>query len=252
MTDTRFKDIQKSALHLTPGQTPPIAPGKSAVYEKLDGLWCGDNPEKGLFQKNRFVHPVVGFTMDFPPDWKNQNTAQYVISAHPKKEAMLLLAVANKTSDPEEAGQDFIRQMRAKARIEPVTMTKTSSGEFPAYVVSYLDRSGGKPVFLYFAWVTMAGTTYELTGLAPEKYKDTLKTAALSLRPLTDTERKAINGNRLRMVAARDGERLEGLGTRTGNAWTPSYTALVNGLSDDTVLTAEQPIKIAHPEPCRP
>ena len=70
-----------------------------------------------------------------------------------------------------------------------------------------------------------------MIGLAPEKHREALRNAALSLRPLTEVERGAVTGKRLRIVAARQGERLENLAARSGNAWSPAYTALVNGLN---------------------
>jgi predicted Zn-dependent protease len=171
-----------------------------------------------------------------------------VITAHPKQEAVLLLGVAGAALDPEAAGQKMIERMRTKARVEPVSTRKASVGEFPAFVVSYLDRSGRAPAYLHFAWVAMAGRTYQLIGLAPEKHREELRNAALSLRPLTDVERSAVTGKRLRIVAARQGERLESLAARSGNVWSPAYTALVNGLKVDADLAEGQPVKIAREE----
>ena len=98
----------------------------------------------------------------------------------------------------------------------------------------------------------MGGKTYQLIGLSPETHREALKNAALSLRPLTEVERRAVTGKRLRIVAARPGERLENLSARTGNAWSPAYTALVNGLKVDADLREGQLVKIARTEPARP
>ena len=98
----------------------------------------------------------------------------------------------------------------------------------------------------------MAGRTYQLIGLAPEKHREALRNAALSLRPLTDVERGAVTGKRLRIVAARPGERLENLGARSGNVWSPAYTAMVNGLNVEADLREGQLVKIARVEPLRP
>jgi predicted Zn-dependent protease len=65
---------------------------------------------------------------------------------------------------------------------------------------------------------------------------------------LTDAERSTVTGKRLRMAAARQGERLENLGARTGNAWTPALTALVNDLNPDAPLNDGQLIKIVREE----
>jgi predicted Zn-dependent protease len=161
-------------------------------------------------------------------------------------------AVVGAASDPETAGAKFIERMRTRARVEPVSTRKGPLGEFPAFVVTYLDRSGRAPAYLHFAWVAMGGKTYQLIGLAPEMHRETLKNAALSLRPLTDVERSTVTGKRLRIVAARQGERLENLSARTGNSWSPAYTALANALDVEAALREGQLIKIARTEPTRP
>jgi hypothetical protein len=45
---------------------------------------------------------------------------------------------------------------------------------------------------------------------------------------------------------------LENLAARTGNAWSPAYTALVNGLSVEVDLQEGQLVKIARVEPLHP
>jgi predicted Zn-dependent protease len=248
LTETRLKDIRSKAAGLTPAKQSPLAPDTAALFAKLDGIWWGENPEAGVFRKNQFLQPAIGFTITFPEGWKHQNTPQFVISAHPKQEAVLLLGIAGAASDPEAAGQKLIEQMRAKARIEPASSRKGTIGEFPAFVVSYLDRSGRSPTYLHFAWVAMGDQTYQLIGLAPEKHREALKNAAFSLRPLTEVERGAVTGKRLRIVAAQQGERLENLAARSGNVWSPAYTALVNGLDTEAALNKGSLVKIAREE----
>lgn len=252
MTETRLKDIRARAGAHPAAAIPRVAPDTAALFAKLDGLWWGENPEAGVLQKDQFSQPDIGFTITFPAGWKHQNSPQYVISAHPKQEAMLLLGMAGKAADPEVTGGKFVEQMRSKAKLDPVSTRKATIGEFPVFAATYLDRSGRSATYLHFAWVAMGEHTYQLIGLAPEKHRETLRNAALTLRPLTDTERRAITGKRLRIVPARSGERLEDLAARTGNVWAPAYTALVNGLKNDVVLSNGQLVKIARVEAARP
>jgi len=249
MTETRMKDIRSRAAALTPATKPAIAPDAASLFARLDGLWWGENPEAGIFRKNQFLQPSIGFTITFPEGWKHQNTPQYVIAAHPKQEAILLLGIAEAASEPEAAGEKLIERMRTKARVEPNSTRKGPLGEFPAFVVTYLDRSGRAPTYLHFAWVAMGGKTYQLIGLSPETHREALRNAALTLRPLTDVERGTVTGKRLRIVAAREGERLENLSARTGNAWSPAYTAIANGLDVEKILHEGQLIKIVRTEP---
>jgi predicted Zn-dependent protease len=249
MTKDRMQDIKHRASGLAPAAIPPIA---QALFAKLDGLWWGENPEGGVFHQNQFLHPISGITITFPAGWKHRNTPQYVISVHPQQEAMLLLGIVGPASDPQAIGEKFIAKMRREAGIEPISARKTAVGEFPAFVVTYLDRSGQKPAYLHFAWASMAGQTFQLIGLAPERHRETLRNAALSLRLLTEAECNSVTGKRLRIVAARQSEHLEDLTARAGNAWSPAYTALVNGLDPEVVLNEGQLVKIARLEPMRP
>jgi predicted Zn-dependent protease len=248
MTESRLKDIHSRSAALTPATTPRVAPDAASLFPKLDGMWWGENAEQGVFRKNQFLQPAIGFTITFPEGWKNQNTPQYVISVHPRQEAIALLGIAGAASDPEVTGQKFVQQMRTKARLEPISTRKTSIGNFPAFVATYLDRSGRAATYLHFGWVAMGDKTYQLIGLAPEPHRETLRHAALTLRPLTDLERSAVTGKRLRIVAARPGERLETLGARSGNVWSLTYTALANGLNAETPLDEGRLVKIAREE----
>jgi predicted Zn-dependent protease len=248
MTDTRLDDIRRRATELKPAAKPPLAPDTAALLAKIDGLWWGDSPESGVFRQDQFLQPAIGFTLTFPAGWSHQNTPQYVISTHPKKDAMLLLGVADEVADPRALGQRFIERMRTKARVEPVSTREAAIGEYPAFVVTYADGSGREPVHLHFAWVTMAGRSYQLSGLAAERHRETLRNAALTLRPLTSVGRDAVTGRRIRIVAAQAGERLETLSARSGNVWTLSYTALVNRLDPETPLSPGRLVKIAREE----
>jgi predicted Zn-dependent protease len=252
MTETRLEDIRRGAASLKPTTAPPVAGDVASVFARLDGLWSGENPEAGVFREDQFLQPVIGFTITFPKGWKHRNTPQYIISAHPNQEAILLLGIAGPASDPAIRGQKFVEQMRSKAHIEPVSTGSTSLGEFPAFVATYIDRSGRAPTYLHFAWVALAGKTYQLIGLAPEKHRETLKNAALTLRPLTEAERASVMGKRLRIVAARQGEHLDNLSARSGNVWSPAYTALINGLAGEASLKDGQLVKIARVESIRP
>jgi predicted Zn-dependent protease len=80
-------------------------------------MWWGENLDAGVFRKNQFLPPSIGFIVTFHEGWKHQNTPQYVISAHPKKEAILLLGIVGPASDPEAAGAKLIERMRTKARV---------------------------------------------------------------------------------------------------------------------------------------
>lgn len=249
MTPSRLKDIQRHSKPLSPAAKAPVAEDTAALFAKVEGIWCGKNPEAGVFHDDEFLHPVIGFTITLPAGWKHRNTPDYVIGAHPNEEAMLALGLAGPAAEPESIGREFIEHMRTRARIDPVSARTTTLGTFPAFLATYLDSSSRTPVYLHFLWVNMAEKTYQLIGFAPAQYRETLKAAVLTLRPMTPPERDTVTGKRLRIVAAHGGERLEDLAARSGNVWPPVYTALANGLNVQAKLSEGQLVKIARVEP---
>ena len=100
-----------------------------------------------------------------------------------------------------------------------------------------------------FLWVAYRKVVYRFIGLAPEKYRENLRSSALSFRPITAKEKSSITERRLRVVAARESESLELLSQRTGNVWPLKATAVVNGIDKDRPLKKGQLIKIAVPKP---
>ena len=58
-----------------------------------------------------------------------------------------------------------------------------------------------------------------------------------------------MTGKRLRIVAARRDDRLEDLAARSGNVWSPAYTALANGLDVEPTMSEGQLVKITRLEP---
>lgn len=42
-------------------------------YSRSQERW-GENPDEGVFRKNQFLQPTIGFTLTFPEGWKHQNT----------------------------------------------------------------------------------------------------------------------------------------------------------------------------------
>ena len=105
---------------------------------------------------------------------------------------------------------------------------------------------------LHYLWARMGDVTYRLAGAGADHYRPLLRDTALSMRPLEEKDWESIAALRLRVVESRDGESLAELGKRTGNRWTPEYTALINGLTVEGKLEAGTLVKIARREQYRP
>jgi predicted Zn-dependent protease len=83
--------------------------GRDEFLAMVSGMKFGDDPRQGYFQGDAFLHPEMAFRVDFPAGWQKANTAQAVLAASPKKDAIIQLSAAGKDS-PEEATKKFFSQ----------------------------------------------------------------------------------------------------------------------------------------------
>ena len=103
-------------------------------------------------------------------------------------------------------------------------------------------------------WIAYKDRVYRLTAVTMgtgKNYLGRAQNTARSFRPLTREECASIQQSYLRLVTARGGENLSELGERSGNAWTPVYTGVINDLRPGAGLEEGRLVKIAVPEPYR-
>ena len=215
----------------------------------MDGLLVGANPEEGVFKDRTFLHPVLDLSIQFPAGWQTINTRQAVLAVSEKKDAAIALGIEGKGSDPQQAAAVYRDALKKKYGVDPSREEKVTIGNIPAHLLTYTDSSGREPTHLCFLWIAYRELIYRFVGLAPESYRETLRAAALSFRPMTEKEKASITETRLRVVSAHPGETLENLSNRTGNQWDGKTTSVMNGLKGDQPLKKGQLVKIAVRQP---
>ena len=114
------------------------------------------------------------------------------------------------------------------------------------------ESRGNERSYLHYLWARVQGVTYQVVAAGSDRYREALREMVLSLRPLAEGDWGSIAGLRVRVVEARDGETFGQLGERTGNRWTPEYTALVNNLPPGQPLRPGTLIKMVRRETYRP
>jgi len=248
-TPDRVSRVTRDAQKIEWSRRPGVVRDSAEFLRKLDGLLIGTNPAEGVFQGRKFLHPVLDFSMVFPEGWIAMNTRQAVVAVTPKKDAMLILGVQGEGTDPGQAAAALVQALHKEFRVKPTRSEPVQIGKLPGHLVTYSDTSGEEPMCLCFLWVVYRGLIYQFIGLAPERYRPTLREAALSFGALTSDERASIKETRLRIVSARANETLDQLSKRTPNVWDGKTTSVVNGISPDQPLREGQLIKIAVLQP---
>ena len=252
-TEDRVENITAEAQAVQWSPQPRIAPDRREFLNRLDGLWYDVNPAQGLFRGDTFYHPDMGFTLTFPSGWKTLNTPSYVGAYADEQQAVAFVAIAG-PEDPATYGARFVERLREEHGVTPLESRAAESDEWAGYYVTFEEGAsrGGERSYLHYLWARMGEVTYQLVGAGANRYRPVLRDTALSMRPLAEDDWESITALRLHVAEAREDESIAQLGERTGNQWTPEYTALINGLAVDSPLEAGTLVKIARREQYRP
>jgi predicted Zn-dependent protease len=230
----------------------PIAATRADFLARLEGLLLGGDPAEGIFRDDVFLHPDLDFRLRLPSDWTAQNTRAAVRSIAPQGAALIELTGAGSGDDPRTAAERDLAAQGLSATDAGATRIHGLQAFRARTLVSTQQGSLG----LDLTWIAHRGAIYRVQGAAPEasfaQYSELFGRTAGSFRPLTPEEVRSITERRLHVTAAREGEDLTQLSSRTGNAWSPGETAVMNGLPEGVRLRAGQPVKVARDRPYRP
>ena len=119
--------------------------------------------------------------------------------------------------------------------------------------VRYTMSGGGmRSISARITFFPFADSTWRIVGVSPSaaanRYLPQILLSTRSFGPISQAHLAKIRVDRLHVVLARSGEDLQTLGQRTGNAWAPSVTGLINGLLGNEVFKGGELMKILRSE----
>ncbi len=244
-TPKRLAYINKESKKVDVSEDAPISKSNREFLEKLDGLVFGQNPKQGVFQDNKFLHPELNITLNFPKNWTYINNPTAVGAIDSTKSAVIYLSGERKYGSA-KAAADSIAYSYQKAKGSPVDEHKqvTING-LNGQLISIVDRSGSEPLPISLIWLELDGQILRIVFAGLNKFTDPLNKSAYSIRNITEAEKSSIQFKSVRIVDAQANESIEALSKRTSNLWNTELTAIINGMESGTILEKGQPIKIA-------
>jgi predicted Zn-dependent protease len=253
LTAERVTATQERARGLAFSEAAGEAGGPEGFLRRLEGLLVGEDPREGVFEGDVFVHPALDFRVAFPRGWRTQNGRAAVAAQAPGQDALVTLEAQGPSEDPRAAARRFAE--RNGLALQQGDRAKL--GGLDAYrALATAQSSSSGPLGLDLVWIAHPRATLRLTGVAAASryaaYAPVFEDVARSFRRLSEAEREGVTELRLAVVQARAGETLDALGARTGNAWTPTETAVANALEEGQGLRAGATIKIARRVPFAP
>jgi predicted Zn-dependent protease len=214
--DTRLREVVASAG--TAGAGAKLPDGRDAYLKRIDGLPLGASREQGVVRGSRFYHGTLGITLAFPSGWVVQNLPTKVVGHTPQKDAVLQVSAAA----PPQGVQP--RELLAKtlagvplAAAEPIEVNGLRGYTAVARDVAlpWGNRGPARYAVVYYnglAYLFMGATRLNAAMDATDPlFLSSIKT----FRRLRENEFKFAEPNRIRLVRAGPGTRIETLAARS-------------------------------------
>ena len=232
---------------------PALGDVRAALMRRIDGLAVGQRPETGVFQGDRFLHPVLGFTVRFPGGWRTLNTNQAVGAAQPLGEAVVFLTADAPPGDVARVAEEWVAKQQESMRFDVKASKPVKVGGFDAWRVDANASGSGGIVRAQLTFIPFRDATWRITGAAPAqvagRHEGVMLATARSFRELGAEERSSIEVTRLRVETARAGEGIAELSKRSRNVWSANDTAVMNGVFADHRFAGGESVKVARVEP---
>ncbi len=105
--DQRLHDIEQVARQTANGAAAPDADGRERYLKAIGGIPFGESREEGLTRDQQFFHPLLGFALTAPPDWRLRNGSEALAIVERSGEAAAIMRLV-----PAEAGQNHEEILR--------------------------------------------------------------------------------------------------------------------------------------------
>jgi len=241
-TPKRIERIQENGKKLDWKKTEEIT---NDIAKEFNGILVGYSPETGIINSNHFSHPSLNFKIDFPKDWKLENTNEAVGAYTEDKNGIIAITIAKKQTSPKEAADKYLSGLSASKKALITSSDTANLNGLTAYIITLKKYKGKDTATAQLAWVQLDSTLISISGLATSKYNSIIEKSLKSIAPLSDTDRKNLTYKTLKVVPATASENIKELSDRSNNTLTIEVTEIINAVKSDQKLTEGKSIKIA-------
>ena len=235
--------VQKTAQPTMASATTDDA----GFLRRLDGMVFGDSPNEGITRNNTFMHPVLRFSIAFPPQWDVRNSKQQVVAKAPQQEDYLILQLVPNASGSIE---QVARATMAGAGFRQLNGERAQVNGLDAYVGTYQGQMEGLGnVGALAAHIVHNRSVYLLAGLAPaNEFRGVQQQFAQSIRTfreLSAQEAANIRPNRVDLYTVRPGDTWQGLSEQfSRGSIKPSTLAIMNNYEPGQQPRAGDRVKV--------
>jgi predicted Zn-dependent protease len=245
--DTRLKEVVTSARRAG-ADGEPRPEGRDAYLQRIGGLPLGPSREQGVVRGSRFYHATLGITLAFPTGWNVQNLPSKVVAASPQKDAFLQVTAA--PPPPNVQPRELLaRSLSGVTLAEGQALTSNGLDGYTAVGrevgLPWGNRGPVRSAVVYFnglAYLFNGGTRLSSAFGATDPL---LLSSIKTFRRLRDNELHLAEPNRIRLVKAAPGTRIEALAkTSPIEKYPAERLRLLNDLYPDREPTPGEWLKV--------
>lgn len=220
--------------------------GRQIYLNKIKGILYGDDPEQGLINGRTFVHPILRFRFEAPPDFQLLNGASQVLAKGPDGAALIFDLDQRKDG---RSARDYIQQVWAKdAKLEGLeaiqvngyrsaTATSTATISNQQYDVRLVAIEFDPKLMYRFSFLTPP----QATG----KFDEAFRRTTYSFRSISQSEANSVRPKRLETYRVRRGETATSISRRMPPEKYPLERFLIlNGRYPDDPLREGEVVKV--------
>lgn len=211
---------------------------------RLNGLLIGNNPDKGVFVGDDFLHPLLGFSMQFPSEWQKVNLPNVVAAGNESQTGMIALTRVSADYNAEQMSQQFSSYMQQHFDYKVDISQYENEWGSDTYHAQIRDSKGGKPVYLDQYWLDVEDATYQLMSVTSADTVVLASESAFSFKPISQQQRDAIYQRELKVVTVQKGEDVAKLLERSNSPMRNRGVEILNGLESANDLSEGDALKV--------
>jgi predicted Zn-dependent protease len=224
---------------------PGSVTNRDTFMQRIDGLLYGDDPEQGIIEGSRFIHPDLRLTFTAPQGFYMVNSTTAVSINGQSGQAQLTLRPYNGDLNT------YIRQQFAELGGENTTLTpsnieRTTVNGIPAAFGQARVNNGQQQVDVtVFAYEFANDRAYHFAAITPAGRANTFGGMFQSMRRISQSEADQVIPRRLDVVTVQRGDTVASLARRM--AYTDAQEQrfrVLNALGSNDSLQAGQRVKI--------
>ncbi|HYU34903.1 MAG TPA: M48 family metalloprotease [Thermoanaerobaculia bacterium] len=215
--------------------------GRESYLRSVDNVVFGQNPREGYFRGNTFIHPELGFQIQFPQGWKTSNQKQTVGAISPREDAVVVVTLSD-SSSPQQAAQQFFSQ-------QGIVQGQSLQGSgMPAVTRTFgVQRGQSGDLEGVATFVEHGNRVYQILGYTLANrwsgYNNDLQSALASFSQVSDRRLLSVEPQRLDIVTLPNAMTLQEFASRYPSSVDLQTLAIINQAEPGTRFPAGTEVK---------